>query len=421
MTLNARHAAADARGQADQIGARIGADPAQTQQAISAALPALLAGLQQQATPGSGLQQAIEQDHDGSILDDLSGYLNGTANLDPRTTDGQGILDHVLGDQQAAGGARAELADRPQLVDDHAAAAAPRADRDGHARASRPGQARIRAPAVASATSGASSAASRAGSGPAAPQAPAASATCSAVDPGRQPEALIRGVCRRPRGGRRSSGGGVGDDAAVAELDHAVGEVDQRRDRGSPRSRSRPRSGSRAGGGPSRRGPSGSRAGPSARPRGGATAGSRGLARSRRAAARRRRARGAGASPGRRARRARAAPATRRSRSRGSARTRRSGTSTFSAADRIGIRPNAWNTNPMFCAAERDQLRLGHLGDDEPVDRARSRASAGRGRRPARGTSSCRSRSGRAARPAGPARSAGSRRGRAWTAPPGIS
>jgi hypothetical protein len=87
-------------GQADQIGAKIGADPALTQQAISAALPALLAGLQQQATPGSGLQQAIEQDHDGSILDDLSGYLNGTASLDPRTTDGDGILEHVLGDRQ---------------------------------------------------------------------------------------------------------------------------------------------------------------------------------------------------------------------------------------------------------------------------------------------------------------------------------
>ena len=87
-------------GQADQIGARIGADPAQTQQAISVALPALLAGLQREATPGSGLQQAIEEDHDGSILDDLSGYLNGTANLDSRTTDGDGILSHVFGEQQ---------------------------------------------------------------------------------------------------------------------------------------------------------------------------------------------------------------------------------------------------------------------------------------------------------------------------------
>jgi hypothetical protein len=87
-------------GQADQIGAKIGADPAQTQQAISAALPALLAGLQQQATPGSGLQQAIQQDHDGSILDDIAGYLNGTADLGPRTTDGNGIVGHLLGDRQ---------------------------------------------------------------------------------------------------------------------------------------------------------------------------------------------------------------------------------------------------------------------------------------------------------------------------------
>jgi len=87
-------------GQADRIGAKIGADPVQTQAAISAALPALLAGLQGQAAPGTGLQQAIEQDHDGSILDDIPGYLNGSANLSPRTTNGAGILEHVLGNQQ---------------------------------------------------------------------------------------------------------------------------------------------------------------------------------------------------------------------------------------------------------------------------------------------------------------------------------
>ena len=87
---------------ADQIGAQIGANPAETQQAISASIPALLAGLQQQASAGPGLQQAIEQDHDGSILDNIAGYLNGSAGLDSRTTDGSGILDHVLGGQQPA-------------------------------------------------------------------------------------------------------------------------------------------------------------------------------------------------------------------------------------------------------------------------------------------------------------------------------
>ena len=84
-----------------QIAARIGADPAQTRQAISVALPTLLAGLQQQAAPGTGLKQAVERDHDGSILDDIAGYLGGTAtNLGPRTTDGAGILEHILGAQQ---------------------------------------------------------------------------------------------------------------------------------------------------------------------------------------------------------------------------------------------------------------------------------------------------------------------------------
>jgi len=86
--------------QANQIGARIGVPPAQAQSAISAALPVLMSALSQQAASGPGLQQAIERDHDGSILDVLPGYLQGTADLSSRTTNGAGILDHVLGDQQ---------------------------------------------------------------------------------------------------------------------------------------------------------------------------------------------------------------------------------------------------------------------------------------------------------------------------------
>jgi hypothetical protein len=87
-------------GQADKIGSRIGADPDKTRTAMHAALPALLAALGQNAERGSGLKQAIERDHDGSILDQLSDYLGGTAQLNPRTTNGSGILEHTLGDRQ---------------------------------------------------------------------------------------------------------------------------------------------------------------------------------------------------------------------------------------------------------------------------------------------------------------------------------
>jgi hypothetical protein len=87
-------------GQTSQISQRIGADEAQTRTAVDAAVPALLAALSQDAERGSGLKSAIERDHDGAIIDQLSEYLGGTASLGPRTTNGSGILEHTLGDRQ---------------------------------------------------------------------------------------------------------------------------------------------------------------------------------------------------------------------------------------------------------------------------------------------------------------------------------
>ena len=87
-------------GRADEIGRRIGADGGQTRSAIHAAVPTLLAALSTNASRGAGLREAIARDHDGSILDDLAGYLDGTARLGPRTTNGAGILEHTLGDRQ---------------------------------------------------------------------------------------------------------------------------------------------------------------------------------------------------------------------------------------------------------------------------------------------------------------------------------
>ena len=86
-------------GQTSQISRRIGADEDRTRVAVQSAIPALMAALSGEADD-PGLRRAIEQDHDGSIIDQLSEYLGGTAQLGSRTTDGDGILDHVLGDQR---------------------------------------------------------------------------------------------------------------------------------------------------------------------------------------------------------------------------------------------------------------------------------------------------------------------------------
>lgn len=87
-------------GQTGTISRRIGADETRTQTAMQAAIPALLAALSSEAD-SPGLRQAIQQDHDGAIIDQLTEYLGGTSSLSPRTTNGAGILEHVLGDRQA--------------------------------------------------------------------------------------------------------------------------------------------------------------------------------------------------------------------------------------------------------------------------------------------------------------------------------
>ena len=84
-----------------QISTRIGADETKTRSALHTAVPALLAAFSQEAERGGGIRQAIERDHDGAIIDQLSEYLGGGAKLSPRTTNGPGILDHVLGSRQS--------------------------------------------------------------------------------------------------------------------------------------------------------------------------------------------------------------------------------------------------------------------------------------------------------------------------------
>lgn len=78
---------------------KIGADESTTQKAIHAALPMLIGGLANNAQERGGasaLAGALDRDHDGSILDDIGGFLGGgnAGSL------GQAILGHVLGGRQ---------------------------------------------------------------------------------------------------------------------------------------------------------------------------------------------------------------------------------------------------------------------------------------------------------------------------------
>ncbi len=78
-----------------QISRQIGADEASTGNAMAAALPALISALSRNASRGDGaraLSNALERDHDGSILDNLGGFLK-----NPEAGSGDGILGHVLG------------------------------------------------------------------------------------------------------------------------------------------------------------------------------------------------------------------------------------------------------------------------------------------------------------------------------------
>ncbi len=85
-----------------QISKTLGADQNLTNAAIQMALPVILNGLTKNAsTPegAQGLNTALDNDHDGGILDMLGGFLGGQTQQ-TRQTDGGGILGHILGNQQ---------------------------------------------------------------------------------------------------------------------------------------------------------------------------------------------------------------------------------------------------------------------------------------------------------------------------------
>ncbi|MEE8525329.1 MAG: DUF937 domain-containing protein [Thermoanaerobaculia bacterium] len=81
-----------------QVSDRVGADSDATSKVISAALPILVGALAKNSANADGasaLASALDRDHDGSILDDIGGFLGRTSG-----GSGQDILKHVLGGRQ---------------------------------------------------------------------------------------------------------------------------------------------------------------------------------------------------------------------------------------------------------------------------------------------------------------------------------
>jgi hypothetical protein len=89
----------------DRLKQEIGADSEeQTEAGANAVITALVAGLSRNAQQPEGAQSlnnALERDHDGGLFDDLVGNLFGNRTApNPKTFDGAGILQHILGNKQ---------------------------------------------------------------------------------------------------------------------------------------------------------------------------------------------------------------------------------------------------------------------------------------------------------------------------------
>lgn len=93
------------QGLIDQLSNQIGVDDRQkTATAATGIVSTLVTALAKNAQKPEGaasIANALEKDHDGSILDNLAGLFNGNVAQDnQRAANGSGIIKHILGDRQ---------------------------------------------------------------------------------------------------------------------------------------------------------------------------------------------------------------------------------------------------------------------------------------------------------------------------------
>ena len=89
-----------AGGAVSTIAQRLGVSEATANRAVQIAVPLIVAALARNASEPQGaedLHNAINNDHDGSIFDNLAAFLG-----NPGSANGSGILSHVFGGQQSA-------------------------------------------------------------------------------------------------------------------------------------------------------------------------------------------------------------------------------------------------------------------------------------------------------------------------------
>lgn len=82
------------------IAQRFGVSESTANTAVQMAVPLIVAALARNASQpqeAESLHQAVAKDHDGSIFDNVTDYLQ-----NPQTANGSGILGHVFGDQRPA-------------------------------------------------------------------------------------------------------------------------------------------------------------------------------------------------------------------------------------------------------------------------------------------------------------------------------